>query len=167
MAGVTVTLTGAGPDGVFGNADDTTAVKVSSLPGAHAYSFTNVKGGLYKVTFSDLPAGLEFTQPDAGADNRDSDADPATGMTQPFTLAPGERNLTIDAGLVRQDIPDPETGIISNKVWLDENENGLFDNGEQGIKGVKVVLTSAGLDGIIDTADDITETKIFSNTIFL
>lgn len=44
-------------------------------------------------------------------------------------------------------------------VWLDGNNNGLFDAGESGIPGVQVILEGAGADGTFGSDDDITATK--------
>jgi len=71
------------------------------------YEFTNLIPGDYKVTF-ELPAtptGLAFAAMDAAADDIDSDVDPATGMTEVFTLISGEELATVDAGAI--DIEDP------------------------------------------------------------
>lgn len=65
------------------------------------YGFTNLRPGSYRVGFSNLPAGLTFTRPNQGDnDGQDSDVDPATGLTGPVTLVPGQNNPTIWAGLV-------------------------------------------------------------------
>jgi len=63
------------------------------------YGFT-VDPGTYAVEFVP-PDGYSFTISDAGGDDAvDSDADPSTGRTAPVTVAAGESNLTLDAGLV-------------------------------------------------------------------
>ena len=64
------------------------------------YLFGDLKPGQYKVTFV-LPAGFTFTLTDIGDDALDSDANQNTGMTGCYALAPGETNLTVDAGLVQ------------------------------------------------------------------
>ena len=61
------------------------------------YLFTLLEPGCYQVTFT-APDGTSFTIQNAGPDDIDSDADPATGVTPQVTLASGEQNLTIDAG---------------------------------------------------------------------
>ena len=94
----------------------------SSLPGY--YQFTNLVPGVsYQVGFS-TPAGFTFTSPNVGGnDSIDSDAIPATGRSPVVTLAPGENNATVDAGLlapltvdltkyVRVDAVDCPTGPI-------------------------------------------------------
>ncbi|MGF1535403.1 MAG: SdrD B-like domain-containing protein [Elainellaceae cyanobacterium] len=106
VEGVTVTLTGGGADGVIGTGDDTTAQVTTDANGMYRFDDLN-PGEEYKVTFSDLPNGFEFTQANAGADDAlDSDADPANGMTQVVTLAPGEFNDTLDAGIVEPANPN-------------------------------------------------------------
>jgi protocatechuate 3,4-dioxygenase beta subunit len=66
-----------------------------------AYRFDNLAPGSYSVGFSNLPVELDrFTSPNQGSDDAlDSDADTVTGRTQPITLAAGEHNPTIDAGI--------------------------------------------------------------------
>ncbi len=47
-----------------------------------------------------MPAGYQFTQANIGANDAvDSDANASTGKTQIVTLASGENNLTLDAGI--------------------------------------------------------------------
>ncbi|MEM9219436.1 MAG: Ig-like domain-containing protein [Cyanobacteria bacterium P01_F01_bin.150] len=108
VSGVRVTLTGAGADGEFGTADDTTQTQVTNSKGK--YKFTGLEGGDYKVTF-ETPEGFEFTTKDAANGRKewlDSDADPTTGMTDVIPLFPGQRNYRVDAGLVQ--IDDPGSG---------------------------------------------------------
>lgn len=151
VAGVTVDLTGAGADGEFGTADDITGTTTTDADGM--YAFTDLVAGDYKVTFSDLPEGFEFTTQDVGGDDAaDSDADPTTGMSQVVTLAPGEFNPTLDAGIVEQ------LAGLGDKVFEDTNRNGIQDAGEIGVTNVTVELTGAGADGEFGTADDITGT---------
>ncbi len=156
FGGVRVTLTGAGQDGVIGTGDDVTVG--SQVVGDNGfYGFGNLAGGAYKATFSDLPIGVAFTGANIGGDEHlDSDADPATGMTGVINLAPGEFLANVDAGVVTQDVVDPKTGFIGNRVFSDDNGNGIHDNGEEGFGGVRVTLTGAGQDGSIGTADDVT-----------
>ncbi len=72
------------------------------------YSFT-VAPGDYYVTFT-TPDGMVFSPMDQGTDDTvDSDADPTTGKTVCTTLAPGENNDTLDAGMYVMP-PPPGTG---------------------------------------------------------
>lgn len=67
-----------------------------------AYLFENVTPNeSYYLTFSNLPAGFEFTDAGEGEDEfMDSDVDPTTGLTTTFTPAPGANLEDIDAGIV-------------------------------------------------------------------
>jgi len=62
------------------------------------YVFENLPPGEYTIMFG-TDAGLGYTVPNAGNDQEDSDADPATGMTDPIVLSSGEVNYDVDAGL--------------------------------------------------------------------
>ncbi|MEE4311778.1 MAG: SdrD B-like domain-containing protein [candidate division KSB1 bacterium] len=101
------------------------------------YSFPNVNPGTYKVKFYP-PAGYEPTSQNQGDDAKDSDPDPATGMTDFITLLPEESNPTIDAGYFRP-------ASLGDFVWEDLNGDGIQDQGESGIGDVQVdLLDGAG-----------------------
>ena len=69
-----------------------------------------VNPGTFTVGF-DVPDGLSITTQFTGADTAvDSNADPATGRSEPVTLGPGDQDLTIDAGLVSF-VPAPGISI--------------------------------------------------------
>ncbi|MEC0065605.1 SdrD B-like domain-containing protein [Paenibacillus thiaminolyticus] len=72
------------------------------------YLFDNLSAGTYIVHF-ELPDGYKFTIKGAGNDlTRNSKAN-ADGWTDVIMLGQGERNLTIDAGLVKSGFkPEPE-----------------------------------------------------------
>lgn len=104
------------------------------------YLFTNLKPGTYSVQFdkTTLPSGYVFTGKDAGGnDGNDSDASLTDGKTAQVTLAAGETNLSLDAGVVAT----PAT--LGDRVWHDKNANGVQDAGETGIGGVTVQLKNA------------------------
>jgi len=50
------------------------------------------------------PAGIDLTIPDATDDASDSDADQNTGRTPVITLAAGDRDPTVDAGIISDEI---------------------------------------------------------------
>ncbi|MEM9219128.1 MAG: SdrD B-like domain-containing protein, partial [Cyanobacteria bacterium P01_F01_bin.150] len=121
VGGVTVTLTGGGNDGKIGTADDTTATATTNSNGT--YGFDNLNPGEeYKLTF-ELPSNaFEFTSANSGGnDAKDSDVDPSTGMTQIVTLAPGENNSTLDAGIreakVDLGIHKEVTNVTAGSRW--------------------------------------------------
>src|SRR5882724_3421977 len=123
-----------------------TADDVYGRPGF--YRFDGLIPGLpYFVQFMRPAAATAFTTKDAGDDTQDSDADTATGVTPLVTLAPGEYNHTIDAGLVTA----PGTLALGNQVWFDTNNNGISEpqGGEVGIDGVRLDLyKDANNDGV-------------------
>ncbi|MFY9821424.1 MAG: IPTL-CTERM sorting domain-containing protein [Thermoanaerobaculia bacterium] len=141
--GVTVKLFADNGNGVADPATDAliattvTADDVYGRPGY--YRFDGLIPGLqYFVQFMKPSVATGFTTPDAGDDTQDSDANATTGVTQLVTLAPGEYNPTIDAGLV---VPSGNLAL-GNQVWLDANNNGIFEpqNGEVGIDNVRLDL---------------------------
>ena len=108
------------------------------------YLFTNLVPGAYLVQFV-APGGYTLTTRDANAntaDSTDSDANPITGKTDSITLASGETNLTVDAGLVPVVVPKAHIGDF---VFEDKNADGVQGASEPGIAGVTVNLKdSAG-----------------------
>jgi len=101
------------------------------------YFFSNLNAGSYTVGFSTTPGKLVFTSRDvvAAGDAADSDVDPATGKTGSYTLAAGQVNLTVDAGL-KPLIP----ASIGDFVWYDYNRDGIQNPDEPGVAGVIATL---------------------------
>ncbi|MEF7614901.1 SdrD B-like domain-containing protein [Aquincola sp. MAHUQ-54] len=146
-AGVRVDLLGAGADGSFGTGDDVTATTTTDAGGY--YRFDGLAAGQYQVTFGGK-AGYDFTTQNIGTDDaHDSDANGVTGASQVVTLAAGQSNMTVDAGLVKG------SACLGDRVWYDSNGNGRQDSGEAGVSGVTVTLKGAGRDGVFGTDDDV------------
>lgn len=103
QADVTVTLTGTTTSGASVNLTTTTANN------GH-YQFDNLQPGTYQVSFT-LPAGMAFSPANACSDDfTDSDVN-AGGSTGNITLASGNCNVTVDAGVYEAclNIIDPGT----------------------------------------------------------
>jgi uncharacterized repeat protein (TIGR01451 family) len=104
------------------------------------YRFDNLIPGVpYFVQFMQPAAATGFTSQHTGADTTiDSDASLTNGVTQIVTLAPGEYNQTLDAGIL---VPQ---GVLAlgNQVWFDPDNDGIFEpqDGEAGINGVRLDL---------------------------
>ena len=106
VAGVTVTL--YAPDGV-------TALAQTTTDEHGYYTFQNLAPATYVVGFSHLPASTIFTQQGAG-----SAPNTATGKTAAIALTVGSFYSDANAGLIL-------TASIGDRVWIDDNQNGLQD----------------------------------------
>lgn len=108
------------------------------------YVFESLKGGpdvdcQYRVCF-DLPGGSVATVPYAGSD-RAADSNIQgfylDGWGYPsdvISIGYGQRDMTIDAGIV------VTSGSVGDYVWLDTNRNGIQDEEDTGLEGIRVVL---------------------------
>ncbi|WP_219949891.1 SdrD B-like domain-containing protein [Salinibacterium sp. M195] len=136
LAEVDVTLTWAGLDGTFGNADD--VVSVTKTDASGNYLFEDLPTGLFSVELSNLPAGLTSTaDPDGGADDESE-----------LSLVGGEENLDQDFGY-RGDAG------VGDLLWLDVDNDGVQGANEPGLPGIVMTVTSPGVDGIFGNEDDI------------
>jgi hypothetical protein len=130
------------------------------------YQFTNLRGGRYRLKFTELPAHHLLTGRAAGTDAAlDSDPEPATGLTPIFALAQGAPNLvpvtganaasidfenrTLNAGLVAR-------FSVGARVWLDNTGEGVLGPGEGGVRGVTVQL--------LDSESEVLATEVTSPT---
>jgi large repetitive protein len=144
VSGVTATL--------YNNAGVALATTTTDPTGK--YRFNGLPDGAYSVGFSNLPEAMGFTTSNAGSnDSLDSDVNPSSGKTQAVTLAGGQHNPTLDAGIYPQGKPS-FTGTLGDVVWYDLNNNGIQEFGEVGVSDVVVTLFDLGPDGIKGTPDD-------------
>lgn len=134
-----------GVDGVTVNLYDAGDQLVATTQTSNGfYSFNDLPPGDYYLAFVQ-PSGFEFTARDQGDDDTiDSDVDPdpasATfGRTALFTLADGEVNQDLDAGL----IGEGEPATIGGYAWEDVNGDGIQNDGEASavaVAGLSVTL---------------------------
>ncbi|HLO54261.1 MAG TPA: SdrD B-like domain-containing protein, partial [Saprospiraceae bacterium] len=99
------------------------------------YEFNGLYPGNYYLTFT-TPEGYSFTFANSGSNDAvDSDVNGANGVgtTSVFTLLPGVRNNTLNAGMYR-------CISIGDLVWYDLNRNDVWDSNENGINGLPVNL---------------------------
>ncbi len=124
--------------------NEVVAVTLSDANGY--YQFADLLPGSYYLHF-DLPPDYQTTLANEPMvdDALDSDADPTTGNTLPFTLASGDNNSTVDLGVRFAD--DRQSAALGDLLWFDRNGNGLQDQGEGGIAGVTLTLYHA--DGML------------------
>ncbi len=99
------------------------------------YEFCELDAGGYTINFV-LPDNHVFSPMHMGGDPaKDSDPDPATGMSVCTPLLPGEFNHTIDAGIYVVPL-----ACIGDYVWYDLNMDGIQDPDELPVEGVVVLL---------------------------
>ena len=118
-----------------GNTDTVVAQAVTDRSGQ--VSFSSVAPGNYFLRFT-LPEGYWLSpQGDVSGFKRNTVpmADSRQGVTQPFTLQEGQ-TAGFGVGGVR-------TGMLSGRIWLDSNEDGIMDEGEPGLKDCVVTLAGA------------------------
>ncbi|NJN16429.1 MAG: DUF11 domain-containing protein [Oscillochloris sp.] len=128
-----------------------------------AYGFTGLAGGDYRLRFSNLPAGYTITTRDVGGDDAlDSDVNPATGETILITLPTGAVDLTWDMGLA------VAAASIGDRIWIDDNRNGIQEAGETSnpggvLSGLSVELYRADNTLYADTTTDASGNYSFNN----
>ena len=166
--GVNVQLTYAGPDNDLNTAGDnlsfTTTTSTMTVDGQ--YMFVGLIPGTYKVGVPTTPAGFNPTGTDAAGDEIDSDnpngvvftipdpvllplSEDGTGDVPGVVFPDAQDNLTFDFGFYKP-------ASIGDYAWIDENGNGIQDNGEDPLPDVKVVLT--GTDGLGNPVMNMTTT---------
>ncbi len=126
------------------------------------YLFSQLAPGQYGVEVT-KPTGYSFTTANVGADATDSDVNAITGRTSLYTLAAGETNLTVDAGLKANTVPPVNTAALGDRVWYDANGNGQQDSGEAGVAGVSVNLLNAAGTVLATQTTDANGNYLFSN----
>jgi uncharacterized repeat protein (TIGR01451 family) len=100
------------------------------------YAFGKLNPGTYRVKFELPSSAYGFVTPHLGGNaTLDADVNPATGYSDAVTLAQGEENLSLDAGIALLPL-----GSIGDTVWIDANRNGVQDPTEKGLNQVKVQL---------------------------
>ncbi|HVK11271.1 MAG TPA: SdrD B-like domain-containing protein [Gemmataceae bacterium] len=101
-----------------------------------------VPGSNYYLQLAAVPTGYQLSPVDQGGnDLLDSDFD-GPGWTDWITLTSQTVNASFDCGLVPESSPAPSD--LGDRVWRDNNGNGLQDPGEPGLAGVTVRLLDNG-----------------------
>ena len=121
------------------------------------YLFEGILPNKYLIVFT-IPTGTTLTsEPQAGSDIS-VDSNPLETITKsdgtvvaktPITMVSGDNITNIDMGLVYT-----STASIGDFIWLDVNENGIFDNGENGVGNVKVNLYNSNNELVASTVTD-------------
>ncbi len=98
---------------------------------------TPINGGIVSNVVNLQPGTQSLNEPGAGGDGS---ATPAYSDTLPD----GNVNETIDFGFRLERV------AVGNYVYMDNNDNGVFDGGDMGISGVVVQLYAAGANYGVD-----------------
>ncbi len=136
IAGIDVAVLWAGQDGVFGTGDEATFTSTTFANGS--VLFATLPAGNYQVIVdeSSLPSGMTATfDPDGGLD--------------------GVAVVLLNGTIPSVDFGYTGTGAIGDLVWIDTDQDGVFDPDEVGLVGVTVTATWYGPDGIVGTLDDL------------
>ncbi len=117
------------------------ATTATNSSGIYMFSNFSISAcGQYKVQFG-TPGQYTWTAKQASGSTvtNNSNAD-ANGLTDAFSVCPGDYNTCIDAGILQS-----ATGnaTIGDFVFIDQNLNGRQDAGEQGVANVSVKLLNA------------------------
>ena len=146
LAGVTIVVTGT---------DDTgAAVTRTVTTGADgSYTLPDLRPGTYTVTEPTQPAGTTNGQTIAGS---------AGGTATPTATTPsavGGIVLTTPgasgAGYNFAEIPN--SSVVSGRVWLDNDNNGVINGSEPGLAGVAIELSGTDLGGAAVTRTTVTD----------
>lgn len=122
------------------------------------YLFDNLRPGTYIVQFdvATIPFGYVSTvHSGVLMDPFNSDGDPLTGLTTPIPLPADTHYDQVDFGIWTD-------GQVGDRVWFDENCNGVQDMGEPGVTNITVYLSRGGTP-VASTVTDSTGHYLFSN----
>jgi len=144
ISGVTVTLTGTTDTGVAVNTNATTDAN-------GAFAFGDLRPGSYALTEPAQPPGTDNGITTAGTIN----GAPAGTATAVATVPSAITNIPLAAGNASIDnlFGEIADGEIAGRVWLDTNNNGAIDAGENGIAGVQMDLA-----GVVSGGGAVTRT---------
>jgi SdrD B-like domain len=146
VSGVTVTL--------LDSANNPAVPSRAAVTDANGrWQLCSLPNGNYKVRFS-KPAGFDFTKQAVSANDGQSSADPATGISLPGTIADKDC-VCLDAGLVKIDVPVVLVDL-GDTVWLDANGDGLKGANETTVKNATVTLLDAAGNAVPGVAPQVT-----------
>ena len=126
----------------------------TSIPSTHtlsdgSYHFGSLVPNDYCVGFNlaTLPTGYKVSPQNIGVDEtKDSDAN-ETGVTVSTNLVGGENDTTWDMGIY-------SPASLGDKVWLDNNANGIQDANESGVADVNVTLYEGDCTTVVNIDND-------------
>ena len=178
-AGTTVTLRSPGVDGIYGTADDQTWTTTTDAAGNYYFDNSNViatdnrkpatwtgvtgilPGYNYRIEVN-VPSGTQVTKANVAGNslgNIDNDAVVnASGTIAMVTFNVTGVNHNFDIGF-------KPLATLGDKVWRDDNANGLQDAGEPGVAGITVSLFNNAGTLIGTTVTDAYGYYVFENLV--
>ena len=135
VGGVTATL--------YDASDDSEIAEMETASDGY-YLFCNLAPGDYFVMFSDLPENYGFVEKDAvdGDDATDSDASTSNGQTDDYSLAAGDSEMDVDAGIHEGATPPTSTSVNSSASAPDTGLMGILHSAWGSILSAVVVATT-------------------------
>lgn len=123
-----------------------TVVATTTTANDGTFSFTQLLPGTYTLHQPNQPAGTAngiTTEGTVGgiATGTATGVNTTPSQITGITVAPGQKSLEN----LFAEIPTRST--IAGRVWMDNNDNGVIDTGEQGIGGVTVELSGTDVNG--------------------
>lgn len=146
LSSVTITITGTDDTGASVSRNVTTAVD-------GGYSINDLRPGTYTVTEPMQPTGTTNGQTIAGS---------AGGTaTPPATLPSAISGIVLTtpntSGTGYNFAEIPNSSVVTGRVWLDGDNNGVINGAEPGIAGVTVDLTGTDTGGATMTRTTVTD----------
>ncbi|NNF15736.1 MAG: hypothetical protein HKN70_03260, partial [Gammaproteobacteria bacterium] len=115
------------------------AFVMSSVTGDFGAASFAAEAGCYRLYYEELQ-GHRYCPAGSGVNPQtDSDVDPSTRLSAPFEIIAGSYRIDVDAG-----IASALGAQIGDRVWHDQNANGIQDIGEPGMPGVSLDLLDCG-----------------------
>jgi len=119
-------------------ADGVTKLDSTVTDAKGEYIFTGLAANSY-IVGAVVPSGYTLSTKGAGTDaSIDNNGNPISGgitKSDVVSLSNGEENLSIDFGISKA-----SALIVGNKVWLDTDQDGIQDAGEDGVPNIGVRL---------------------------
>ncbi len=109
------------------------------------YYFSDLEEGIYKLKVK-IDKKYNFTlfnkSPDLGSKITNEE-----GFTESFEIAKGKDRYDLDIGVIYN------YSSIGDRVWLDKNDDGAYDNGDLGLKEIKLYLINENKEEISAITD--------------
>ena len=127
---------------------DGEVIKYTFTDAGGYYQFQELNPNINYVIEVVAPRGYEFSQKhNSRAKNKDYDSDinPDTALTDSIKLEDNRYFYWIDAALKEEKVSDDLLAAVGDKVWLDENRDGIKQKPEAGLANIEIRLWQGNL----------------------